>query len=163
MKVKTKIKTTLVLYQLTPAEARQELADLLFLADESWSMIERYLPTATIFALRQSDHFIASIVLQSQDEKTLEIMNLAVEPEQQHLGYGRLLIEQAANYGRQNQYQRLSVGTGDASIQNLAFYLHAGFRFAEIRSHFFDQYPQPIIENGLQLRDMIVLDKMLTK
>ena len=110
MEFKAQLTSELSLWQLSPLEAREQIAALLFLADESWMMINRYLPTAIIYALKQAGEF---------------------------------------------------VGTGDGSVQNIAFYIRAGFRFAEIKTNFFEQYEQPIIENGIQLRDMIVLAKEL--
>ncbi len=161
MKLQTRLTDGLTIWALTPIEARRELATLLFLADESWSMIDQYLPMSTIFALKDAKQFLGSIVLQAQGAASLEIMNLAVLPAKQRSGLGHILMAAAENYARQNQCQRLLVGTGDASLQNIAFYVHSGFRFAEIRRDFFKQYPQPIVEAGIQLRDMIVLDKVL--
>lgn len=89
-------------------------------------------------------------------------MNLAVDPRFQGHGLGSRLIKIVSDAARATDQKELLVGTGDASISNLSFYLHNGFRFAQIRFHFFDQYSEPIEENGIQLRDMIVLNKRLT-
>lgn len=163
MKKQSTINSTLTLWQLTSTEARQQLAELLFLADESWEMIDQYLATGTIFALQEQGEFIGSIVVQAHNTQQLEIMNLAVTPARQHRGYGKLLISVIEKWAQQQQFNELRVGTGDASITNIAFYLHCGFRFVALRPHFFDQYPQPIIEGGLQLVDMVVLGKPLTQ
>lgn len=161
MEFKAQLTSELSLWQLSPLEAREQIAALLFLADESWMMINRYLPTATIYALRQAGEFVGSIAVKAQDEITLEIMNIAVIPTHQRHGFGRQLINFVEHDARQQGYRHLLVGTGDGSVQNIAFYIRIGFRFAEIKTNFFEQYEQPIIENGIQLRDMIVLAKEL--
>ncbi|MEJ1317924.1 hypothetical protein QY886_01355 [Latilactobacillus sakei] len=58
-------------------------------------------------------------------------------------------------------YRTLLVGTGDGSLAAIAFYLRQGFRFDHIRKGFFEQYQAPIIENGIQLQDMVVLRQPL--
>lgn len=159
--VKT-INSKQTLWQLTLVEARRQLAPLLFLADESWVMIEKYLPDSRIWAVRDERVFVACLVVEQLTEHRREIKAIAVAPEFQRQGLGRLLINFATELATGERQQELLVGTGDGSIVNLSFYLHNGFRFAAIRPNFFKQYPEPIYENGIQLRDMIVLNKILT-
>jgi hypothetical protein len=54
------------------------------------------------------------------------------------------------------------VGTGDAAIRNLCFYRKEGFKTFGVRKGFFvENYPQPVYENGIQLKDMVMLKKDL--
>ena len=50
------------------------------------------------------------------------------------------------------------VGTGDCGISQINFYEKNGFRKYDIRKNFFiDNFEKPIFENGIQLKDMILL------
>ena len=85
-----------------------------------------------------------------------EIMELAVAPERHGQGIGRQivawLIEQARGRGK----SAVRVGTANASIDNIAFYQKCGFRMDEVRKDYFWYYREPIYENGIQVRDMLV-------
>ncbi len=60
---------------------------------------------------------------------------------------------------RERGYHRIIVGTGNSSIDNLAFYQKLGFRFRSVVRDFFTlHYPEPIFEHGIQWCDMIILD-----
>lgn len=49
------------------------------------------------------------------------------------------------------------VGTADASLENIAFYLKCGFRIDHVRHDYFDYIQPPIVHNGILMRDMLVL------
>lgn len=56
-------------------------------------------------------------------------------------------------------FETVEIGTGNSSIDQLAFYQKCGFRIAAIDPDFFIRhYPEPIFENGIQCRDMIRLE-----
>ena len=89
---------------------------------------------------------------------TFELKNLAVEEACRGQGYGgrlvRYLIRQLG--GRAD---RLVVGTSPA---NVGFYERLGFVREGAIPHFFrDNYPEPIIEDGVALDDMITLSVKL--
>jgi hypothetical protein len=53
---------------------------------------------------------------------------------------------------------KVVVGTGNSSLDALAFYQKLGFRMEAIdRDHFVRTYPLPIVENGIFCRDMVRL------
>ena len=52
-----------------------------------------------------------------------------------------------------------NLGTGNSSIRNLAFYQKVGFRFQSVlRDFFVEYYEEPIFENGIPCKDMVILD-----
>lgn len=56
---------------------------------------------------------------------------------------------------------RMLAGTGDV-FETLNFYQACGFRRSHVIKNFFtDNYPQPIFENGIQLKDMVYLERFL--
>ena len=57
----------------------------------------------------------------------------------------------------------VEVGTGNSSLDALAFYQRAGFRIVGVIPDFFvDNYPEPIVENGIRCIDMVRLRLTLT-
>ena len=90
----------------------------------------------------------------------LEIKNISTEPEYQGKGYGKaLIVFVAAKY--KGKYSILQVGTGDSPL-TIPFYEKCGFvRSHSIKNFFVDHYDHPIFEDGVQLVDMIYLQKKL--
>ncbi len=72
----------------------------------------------------------------------------------------RALIEFIVNNYRE-QYAILQVGTGDSPL-TIPFYEKCGFVRSHIISNFFiDNYDHPIYESGIQLVDMVYLQRPL--
>lgn len=145
-----------------PENEKTAHRDLLLLADEDWTMVMRYLPTAEVHVLREEGDRTprALMALLPLDATTIEIKALAVDPAHQRCGYGRAMLEHAADLA-QGRARRLLVGTGD-SLATLPFYEHCGFVRCSVIAHFFrDHYPEPIIEAGVRLDDMILLERLL--
>ncbi|MBQ6120391.1 MAG: GNAT family N-acetyltransferase, partial [Clostridia bacterium] len=87
-----------------------------------------------------------------------ELKNLAVAPEMRGKGYGARLLGHLFRV-LSARCDRLFVGT---STGNVTFYERFGFvRDGVIEGFFETHYPEPIIENGKALKDLIVLVKKL--
>ncbi|MDQ3281368.1 MAG: GNAT family N-acetyltransferase [Acidobacteriota bacterium] len=87
-----------------------------------------------------------------------EIVELAIATEEQGRGYGRTLVEWLANEARRRRKKSMIVGTASTSAGNILFYQKCGFRIADVRQDYFWYYDTPRIENGLVVRDMLVLE-----
>ncbi len=85
-----------------------------------------------------------------------EIMELAITPERHGQGLGRQLVLWLIEEARKRGKRRLLVGTANSSTPNIAFYQKCGLRMDHIRRDYFRYYRQPIYENGIRIRDMIV-------
>ena len=86
-----------------------------------------------------------------------ELMSIAVSPRQQQKGIGTILLKHAVATVRDLGARRLEVGTGTFGYQ-LTWYQREGFRvFAIERNFFLENYPEPIYEQGIQLKDMLRL------
>jgi len=84
-------------------------------------------------------------------------MSIAVYPAYHKSGYGKALLKWVVDFFRGSGARQLEVGTGSFGYQ-LAFYQRQGFRVASIEHDYFIQnYPEPILENGIQLIDMLRL------
>ena len=141
-------------------ENKKQYLNLLFLADEQESMIDRYLARGELFVLMQDNLALAVAVVTNEGSSICELKNLAVEPEYQRCGYGRKMVEYLAeHYG--GKYNTMLVGTGETPGV-LAFYAKCGFVVSHrIKNFFIDNYNKPIIEDGVQLVDMVVLKQPL--
>lgn len=132
---------------------------LLLSADEQKDMVERYLYRGTMFVLDDGG-VRGEIVVTDEGNGVLGIKNLAVLPEFQHRGYGRKLIEFVCMRYR-GAFSVIQAGTGDSPLTR-PFYEKCGFTISHtVKDFFTDNYDHPVIEAGIQLKDMIYLKKKL--
>lgn len=133
--------------------------DLLLIADEQISMIEKYLYRGDMFALLDDDLKAICVVTQEQPG-SYEIKNIVTVPAYQRKGYGQKLISFIADYYKESGVE-LSVGTGDFPTI-MGFYEKCGFAKSHIVKNFFiDNYDHPMYEDGQQLVDIIYLKRRL--
>lgn len=132
---------------------------LLLLADEQEDMVDRYLERGTMYVL-EDNGVRAECVVTDEGGGVLELKNIAVEPEFQGRGYGKALVEFLIRTYI-GQYTVLQVGTGD-SPTTIPFYEACGFcRHHLVKNFFIDYYDHPIYECGVQLVDMVYLQRKL--
>lgn len=122
-------------------------------------MIDKYLGKGTMYILENNGVKSECVVLDVGDG-ILEIKNIATIPDYQGKGYGKALINFVAETYK-TQYSILQVGT-EGSPLSIPFYEKCGFiRTHKIPNFFTDYYDHPIYECGVQLIDMIYLQKKL--
>ena len=140
-------------------ENKKEYLELLLLADEQESMVDRYLDRGSMYALFE-DGVRAVCVVTDEGGGILELKNLAVRPEYQRKGYGAAMIRFLEERYR-GQYGILQVGTGDSPL-TVPFYEACGFRRSHTVKNFFTEYyDHPIYEAGVLLKDMVYLRKKM--
>lgn len=140
-------------------ENKKEYLALLLLADEQEEMIDRYLGRGTMYVL-EDEGIKAECVVTDEGDGVLEIKNIATDPAHQRKGYGRILVDFVASQYA-GEYSILQVGTGDSPF-TIPFYAKCGFvRSHTIPNFFTDNYDHPIIEGGVQLVDMVYLQRPL--
>lgn len=136
--------------------------DLLLLADETIEAINKYIHQSDIYVLERDNRIIAVFALQTISNDTVEIKNIAVYTALQGQGIGQRLLKDAINLAKEKGFKEIIIGTGDAGIQQLYLYQKVGFEIYDIKHRFFlDNYPEPIFENGIQLKHMVMLRKEL--
>lgn len=134
---------------------KDQYMDLLLLADEQESMVNKYLHRGELFALFDNDLKTVSVVTQ-ENEEIYEIKNIATYEKYQGKGYGSIMIKYIIE-NIKNKGKRLLVGTGE-SDEIIAFYKNFGFEYSHtIEDFFVDNYDHKMYENGKQLKDMIYL------
>lgn len=136
---------------------KKRFLDLLLLADEQESMIDRYLERGDLFALFEDDLRCVCVVT-DEGEGVFEIKNIAVEERYQRQGYGKRMIEHVFAY-YSGRCQAMLVGTGD-SPSAIPFYQQCGFTVSHrVPNFFIDNYDHPMFDAGVQLKDMVYLKK----
>ena len=139
-------------------DEKKEYIDLLFLADEQESMIDKYLERGEMFVLND-EGVKAECVVTKEGDGIYEIKNIAVSPDFQRRGYGKRLIEYILSY--YSDCSTMFVGTGDVPSA-LGFYKKCGFMESHrIKNFFTDNVDHPMYEDGVQLVDMVYLKKEL--
>lgn len=138
---------------------KKQFLSLLLLADEQEDMVERYIERGTMYVLDDNGVKCECIVT-DEGNGILEIKNIATIPEFQRKGYAKALIDfLAAKY--KGQYALIQVGTGDSPL-TIPFYEKCGFVRSHIMKNFFvDHYDHPIVECGIQLIDMVYLQRKI--
>ena len=136
--------------------------NLLLLADPSIEMINRYISQAQVFIATLNQQRIGVYVLLPLPGNKAEIKNIAVAEAFQGKGIGKFLLEDAAQKAKALGFHTLLIGTGNSSITQLYLYQRCGFEITSLVQHFFtDNYPEPIIENGIPCKHLVILSKQL--
>ena len=147
---------------IAPITAAQAPEDLLLDADPSRERVAQYLAHSQCFGAILDNRVVGVCVLSRLKPDIFEIMNIAVAQELQSSGIGTRLLKHVIEQSRNQGGKILQVGTGTFGEQ-LIFYQKLGFRAEAVwRDHFSANYPQPLIEHGIQHRDMLRLTMNLT-
>lgn len=132
---------------------------LLLLADPSKESIDKYIQDSKIYVAILNNQIVGIYVL-LPIKQNAEIKNIAVIEDFQGQGIGKFLLNHAIVTAQKNYYQKLYIGTGNSSIQQLYLYQKQGFEFSQVFWNFFiENYPEPIFENGIQCKHFIMLEK----
>ena len=138
---------------------KMNFIDLLLLADEDLTMIEKYLYRGEMFALYDDDLKSVCVVTQ-ESEDICELKNIATYEKWHGKGYGSKLLDHIFSYYK-GKYTTMLVGTGDVPWI-VQFYQKNGFKSSHrIKNFFTDNYDHPMFEEGVQLVDMVYLSKSL--
>lgn len=130
---------------------------LLLLADETTDAINKYIHQSEVYVAKMGNYDIGAFCLYEVDKSTIELKNIAVDERYQSKGYGSIFIDFIKQVA-QKKYKNLLVGTPDIGLRQIKFYEKNGFQKSGIRKNFFvDNYEVPIFENGVQLKDMVLL------
>ena len=143
--------------QLTVSSDVEVLIPILQEADEVTSRIEQALADNlnTPYIIVVDGTTIGSAVMHWQPDNS-ELVYIAIDASFQGRGYGKAAISMLINEARRRGVTSILVGTANSSIGNIAFYQKCGFRMNSVRKDYFDYFPAPVYEDGIQLQDMLV-------
>jgi ribosomal protein S18 acetylase RimI-like enzyme len=146
----------------------EDLMDLLLQADPSKERIESYFKAGRCRIAHFEEQLVGTYVLilgineTEHEGLTAEIVNISIAAKWQGRGFGKELVIDAIELARASKASIINVGTGNSSINQLGFYQKCGFRIIGIDFDFFTRnYSEPIIENGIACRDLILLTMKL--
>lgn len=141
---------------------RDALLPMFLLADDSEQEVRSYYQMGDLFALRDADGTTRGIVLAiATGHGVIEIKSIAIASGLQRRGLGTKMIRLVLSELRARVARKVTVGTGNSSIGEIAFYQKAGFRLWRIERDYFSEsrgYRKGIEENGIPLRDLVWLD-----
>jgi GNAT superfamily N-acetyltransferase len=138
---------------------KKRFLDLLLLADEQESMIDKYLERGELFALYDGGLKSACVVTRESDS-ACELKNIATYEKWHGHGYGSSLLNHIFGYYK-GKYATMLVGTGDVPAI-IRFYEKNGFELSHrVKGFFTDNYDHPMFEDGVQLVDMVYLSRAL--
>lgn len=134
--------------------------DLLLIADEAIEAIDKYLYDSDVYVVKNGELKIGVFCLYRIDENAIEIKNIAVLPQIQNKGIGSSLLKEIEKIALRKRYKTILVGTADCGVNQIRFYEKNGYsRYAVRKNFFLENYSQPIYEEGIMLKDMILLKK----
>jgi len=134
--------------------------DLLLWADETIEAIEKYIYNSDVYVVKKKGDSrpIAVFALYRVSDTQIEIKNIAVLESLRGRGIGSYLLDEIRRMAETAKYKSIIVGTPDCSLKQILFYEKNGFtKYDVIKDFFVKNYSEPIIENGVMLRDMVML------
>ena len=148
---------SLALSVVVPAEI-DALIPILQDADEDVGRIRTLLTDGmhTSYAIFDGERLIGAATVRWAENES-EIEYIAVVASLRGRGYGQAIIAALLEEARRRRANSLLVGTANSSLNTIAFYQKCGFRMDSVRHDFFSYVQPPITENGIPMRDMLVL------
>ncbi len=137
---------------------------LLLLADETKEAIEKYIYKSDVYTLHTIDNPnpIGVFALFSLSNTTIEIKNIGILNSYRGRGIGSFMIEKIQEIAVQKNCKEIIVGTPVTGKREVNFYVRNGFvQYSIIKDFFIHHYTEPIIEDGVRLRDMVMLKMVI--
>jgi GNAT superfamily N-acetyltransferase len=143
---------------------RERWAALLELADEPVPL-RGYLQDGVLHAVDDEEgRPCAAILVMELPDHAVELRAVAVAESHQGHGVGTWIVTEVCDRLRRAGKRRVVVGTASSGIRQLGFYQRLGFRLTHVDRDFFTErrgYPPDLLENGIQVRDMVWMDRPL--
>ncbi|SRR5579883_2126302 len=147
----------IALHPVAPTDALS-LMPLLRDADEDDDRVRSAVadPANSVYTAHDGEDVIGAAVVR-WDANESEIVLIAVASDKRRRGYGAQMLAALVAEARQRNVKAFYVGTANSSLGTIAFYQRAGFRMDHVRRDYFAYIQPSISENGIPLRDMLVL------
>ncbi len=135
--------------------------DLLLLADPERDKVDAYLPLSDCFVATLKEQIVGVVVAQKLADGTAEIMNIAVSEPFQRRGIARKLLRYIIyKWTAEQQVDRLLIRTGTSAPGPFMLYQQEGFNLIDVVYDYFPaHYQEPIMENGIQCRHQLLLER----
>jgi N-acetylglutamate synthase-like GNAT family acetyltransferase len=142
-------------------EAREDeletLFPLLLLAEPSAGALRWGLENLsdTVYCMDAGGELVGAATMRWRRDPC-EMLELAIRAERQGAGLGQQFVAWLVSEARRRGKPKIIVGTSTTSAANIIFYQKCGFRADCVRRDYFWYYDEPVYENGLAVRDMLV-------
>ncbi|MEJ2664770.1 MAG: GNAT family N-acetyltransferase [Spirochaetia bacterium] len=110
---------------------------LLLEADPAVEKIMHYLKKGTCYGFKRNGEIIAACVINNLRWRRAEIKNISVKKELQNKGIGSELMRSVINKCKESGIRKIVLGTGNSSINQIAFYQKCGFRIKSVWKDYF--------------------------
>lgn len=144
---------------------RDVLRDLFRIADDAEAQIEAYYRLGTVLVAVDDGAIVGHVQQVATDEDgVVELKSLATLATHRKAGVGRALVAALVERCRAEGARRIVVSTATADAGVLRFYQRQGFRMLRIVRDAFGPhsgYLEPIVIDGVPLRDQVWLDREL--
>src|SRR5262245_19206575 len=117
-------------YKVSKLQSKNDIPfDLLLLADETIEAIEKYIYNSDVYIVTDSEQAqtIAVFVLYKISNAEIEIKNMAVAEALQGRGIGSYLISEIRSIAKNENFNKIIVGTPDGALRQINFYEKNGF------------------------------------
>jgi ribosomal protein S18 acetylase RimI-like enzyme len=156
----------LALERVPAGAAREPWVPLLELADEP-EPLRAYLQDGELYGVVAADGAPRAVILViDEGPGVAELRAVAVAEAEQGRGLGTRLVAAVLDALAARGIERVTVGTASSGVRQLAFYQRCGFRLSHIERDYFSAekgYPPGLTEHGLPVRDMVWMDRVLTR
>ena len=145
---------------------REALRTLFAEAEDSAEQLRSYINDGRVLVARKGSDLVGHLQLVPAGDTGFELKNMAVAPHSRGAGIGRSLVQAALAAAAADGATTMTVATATADIGNLRFYQRCGFRFSKVERDAFTVgtgYREPMVIDGIALRDRIWLDQPLTR
>ena len=145
---------------------RNALQSLFAEAEDSAVQLDAYMNEGRVLTAWHGADLVGHLQLIPAADGDVELKNMAVVEELRGTGVGRMLVDAALDASRAEGRTRMIVATAAADTGNLRFYQRCGFRMTWVEWDAFtpaNGYPEPVVIDGIPLRDRVWLDQPLTE
>jgi ribosomal protein S18 acetylase RimI-like enzyme len=134
------------------------LVSILLAADEDEERVRTQVadPRFTAYMALLDEVMIGAALLCWQEDES-EVEYIAVAEHLRGHGYGKSMMAALVAEARRRGIRSLLIGTDNTAFDTIAFYQKCGFRMDFVRRDYFSYIQPPIVNNGIVLRDMLVL------
>lgn len=110
----------------------------------------------TTYAAFDAQELVGAISVRWEEEES-EIEYIAVKEGSRGCGYGKMIMAALLEEATRRGVHAVLVGTANSSCDTITFYQKCGFRMDSVRRDFFDYIQPPLVQNGIPMRDMLML------
>lgn len=153
-----------VVLQMVPVAECDTILPLLRDADEDAERIRSLVTDGmhTSYTAWDEKVLVGAVVMRWEAD-TSEIEYIAIASDVRSRGYGKAIMAQIFAEARRRDIHAILVGTDNTAWGAIAFYQKCGFRMDHVRSNFFAYIQPPLVVDGIQMLDMLVLRYLVTK